>query len=63
MSVTLLEQLWSYGVLSALDYHFARSLDADHPVVLMQADTGERIVHFAELDANVTDVTKRALDE
>lgn len=28
MSATLLEQLWSYGVLSALDYHFARSLKA-----------------------------------
>lgn len=25
---SLLEQLWSYGVLSALDYHFARSLSA-----------------------------------
>jgi exodeoxyribonuclease V alpha subunit len=28
VSATLLEQLWSYGVLSALDYHFARSLEA-----------------------------------
>lgn len=40
---------------------FARSLDADHPVVLMRADSGERIVHFAELDANTDDVTRRAV--
>jgi exodeoxyribonuclease V alpha subunit len=26
--MSLLEQLWSYGVLSPLDYHFARSLEA-----------------------------------
>jgi hypothetical protein len=45
----------------AFHTNFARSLDADHPVVLMNADTGERIVHFAELDANTTDVTRRAL--
>jgi hypothetical protein len=45
----------------AFHTNFARSLDADHPIVLMNADTGERIVHFAELDANTTDVTRRAL--
>ncbi len=45
----------------AFHTNFARSLEADHPIVLMNADTGERIVHFAELDANTTDVTRRAL--
>jgi hypothetical protein len=40
---------------------FARSLEDDHPIVLMNAATGERIVHFAELDANTTEVPKRAL--
>jgi hypothetical protein len=51
------------GPGSAVAFHtnFARSLEADHPIVLMHADTGERIVHFAELDANTTDVTRRAL--
>ena len=41
--------------------NFARSLEADHPIVLMNADTGERIPHFAELDANTDDVSRRAL--
>jgi hypothetical protein len=45
----------------AFHTNFARSLEADHPIVLMNANTGERIVHFAELDANTTDVTRRAL--
>ena len=45
----------------AFHTNFARSLEADHPIVLMNATTGERIVHFAELDANTTDVTRRAL--
>jgi hypothetical protein len=41
--------------------NYARSLDADHPTILMDADTGERIVHFAEMDANTDDVTRKAL--
>lgn len=45
----------------AFHTNFARSLEADHPIVLMNAATGERVVHFAELDANTTDVTRRAL--
>ena len=45
----------------AFHTNFARSLEPDHPIVLMNANTGERIVHFAELDANTTDVTRRAL--
>lgn len=40
---------------------FARSLDADHPTVLLDTVTGERVPHFAEMDANTDDVTKRAL--
>jgi hypothetical protein len=45
----------------AFHTNFARSLDADHPTVIMKAATGERVIHFAEMDANTTDVTKRAL--
>jgi len=30
--------------------NFARSLEADCPTVLLDADTGERILHFAEID-------------
>lgn len=41
--------------------NYARSLDADHPIVLMNFQNGDRVVHFAELDANTTDVTRRAL--
>jgi hypothetical protein len=40
---------------------FARSLEDDHPIVLMNAATGERIAHFAELDANTDEVGRRAL--
>jgi hypothetical protein len=39
---------------------FARSLEPDHPTVLLDATTGERIVHFVELDANTADVTRKA---
>jgi len=39
----------------------ARSLDADHPIVLLDTVTGERVAHFAEMDANTDDVTQRAL--
>jgi hypothetical protein len=49
--------------LSQVAFHtnYARSLDADHPTVVMKAATGDRIVHFAEMDANTNDVTKKAL--
>ena len=40
---------------------FGRSLDADHPTVLMKAATGERVLHFAEMDANTNDLTRKAL--
>jgi hypothetical protein len=46
---------------AAFHTDFARSLDPDHPTVLLDAHTGERIPHFVELDANTTDVTKRTL--
>ena len=45
----------------AFHTNFARSLDADHPTVLMEAGTGARVVHFAEMDANTDDVTRKAL--
>jgi hypothetical protein len=45
----------------AFHTNFARSLDADHPTVLLDAATGNRVVHFAELDANILDVARRAL--
>lgn len=40
---------------------FSRSLDTDHPTVLMRASDGTRVVHFAELDVQTTEVAKRAL--
>ena len=40
---------------------YARSLDADHPTVIMRADDGERVIHFAELDAQTSDVEKKTL--
>ncbi|MFQ5515439.1 MAG: hypothetical protein ACE5FG_13530 [Myxococcota bacterium] len=48
---------------SGVAFHtdFSRSLAPDHPTVLMNAQTGERVLHFAELDANTDDVTRRAL--
>jgi hypothetical protein len=38
-----------------------RSLDGDSPTVLLDADTGERVLHFVELDAQATDDATRAL--
>jgi hypothetical protein len=39
--------------------NYTRSLDADHPTVIMKADDGERIIHFAELDAQTSDVNEK----
>jgi hypothetical protein len=39
---------------------FARSLEADHPTVLLEVATGQRVLHFAELDANTTMVDRQA---
>ncbi len=41
--------------------NYARSLDADSPTVIIDADSGERIVHFAELDNQATSDATRAL--
>jgi len=47
---------------SGVAFHtdFARSLDSDHPTVLMKADDGERILHFGELDEQTQDVEKKS---
>jgi hypothetical protein len=45
----------------AFHTNFARSLDADHPTVLLDAATGDRVLHFAELDANTINTNERAL--
>lgn len=37
-----------------------RSLEADSPTVLLDVERGERVPHFAELDANAFDDSKRA---
>jgi len=36
-----------------------RSLDSDSPSVLLDAETGERVLHFAELDAHAAASTER----
>jgi hypothetical protein len=38
-----------------------RSLDPDAPIVLLNAETGERTPYWAELDANATDPARQAL--
>jgi len=40
----------------------ARSLDADSPTVLIDADTGERILHFTERDARAAEPPSPAAD-
>jgi hypothetical protein len=45
----------------AFHTNIARSLDADHPTVLMKADTGERILHFAEMDVHTDVVGEKTL--
>ncbi|MBM4268852.1 MAG: hypothetical protein FJ144_19930 [Deltaproteobacteria bacterium] len=49
--------------LSDVAFHtsYARSLDADHPTVLLRADGAERVVHFAEMDVQTDGVAKKAL--
>ena len=59
MSATLLEQLWSYGVLSALDYHFARSLEAlggANEETLFCAALASRAVQLGHVCLDVTRV-------
>ena len=38
-----------------------RSLDPDSPTVLLDADSGERILHFIELDARATDPARQVV--
>jgi hypothetical protein len=45
----------------AFHTNFSRSLDADHPTVVMRADDGERVVHFAELDVQAAAVGEKTL--
>ncbi len=40
--------------------NFQRSLDADSPTILIDAETGEHIIHFTELDAQAMEVATRA---
>src|SRR5262245_36697344 len=40
---------------------YADSLAAGSPTVLLRASDGARVVHFAEMDANLSDVTRKAL--
>ncbi|MGE5186056.1 MAG: alpha/beta hydrolase family protein [Acidobacteriota bacterium] len=39
----------------------SKSLAADSPIVVLDMDTGERALFFAEVDQNITDVTKQSL--
>jgi hypothetical protein len=50
-------------VASDVAFHtnFARSLDGDHPTVVMRAGDGARVVHFAELDVQTAAVDEKAL--
>ncbi len=41
--------------------HTARSLDPDSPTVLLDADTGERLLHWVETDARTADPTRQIL--
>jgi hypothetical protein len=41
--------------------HDLRSLDADSPTVLLDADSGERILHFIEADARTADPARQIL--
>jgi hypothetical protein len=47
------------GVAFYTDY--PRSLADDHPTVLLEAATHARVVHFAEMDANTDDVTRKLM--
>ncbi|HEX2675499.1 MAG TPA: hypothetical protein VHM19_02635, partial [Polyangiales bacterium] len=59
MSASLLEQLWGYGVLSPLDYHFARSLEAlggANEETLFCAALASRAVQLGHVCLDVTRV-------
>ena len=48
-------------LLPATRSYGLRSLDADSPTVLLDADTGERILHFVELDARANGPGRQVL--
>ena len=48
-------------LLAATRTYGLRSLDADSPTVLLDADTGERILHFVELDARAETSDRQVL--
>jgi hypothetical protein len=41
--------------------HDASSLARNHPTVLLDADTGERVLHWIEVDANTSDPARQVL--
>jgi hypothetical protein len=49
------------GALIGWDDDFAESLGDTSPTVLLDADTGERVMHFAETDPRAVDDVERAL--
>jgi len=56
-----LERSNAARLLAATRSYGTRSLDADSPTVLLDANTGERILHFVENDARATDDARRPL--
>jgi len=48
-------------LLPATRTYDLRSLDADSPTILLDADTGERILHFVELDARAVTPDRQVL--
>lgn len=63
--VPLILALFPHGVeptqLNTYDRDLARSLSATSPTVLLDAETGERILHVSELDPNTSDPARKAL--
>ncbi|MBK8718198.1 MAG: hypothetical protein IPN32_26235 [Deltaproteobacteria bacterium] len=57
--LTFLPRASAAGLPSAAD--IAASLADDAPTIVLHAETGERVPHFAELDLSATDPDKRTL--
>ena len=55
------EQSNASRLLAATRSYGTRSLDADSPTILIDADSGERILHFVENDAHADDPARRVL--
>ncbi len=54
-----LERSGAAQLLSDRRTHDDRSLDRNSPTVLVDLETGERVLHFVELDARLTDPARR----